>query len=449
MPLVTSSYEDNWGSDADNENGQLTHSKSRPSSALHPTHASLSATPVGSEANDIDSDSVNPQDSNRFAQESTLLEKTGWLVLRSTAKSLNNVLRNLGVTGLRVHQIYNSEVHPEWRVKCFILLYKWAPERGDLLRWNPEALSRPCVNNQRRTLEDDSGIVQDNDQVLFSCQSMDNASATQALVMAVLNITDDQFENDNDTIRFSLGDDLSRLKAYVQPMDPIVRSAAISSSLAVRNAHNKAAREQPGGHPDLLDEDGKLQSIALADEFWMYTVYIPGFRGACLHQLHGIADEPETLFLDDKESWASAALHAIQKKVVTLQDHNTPFFAFAVTSDSKRQNLTRPPRKMKMAGSDGDETESSSDRDSSQRDGSSAENRNSSQDVDSDRQDTMDEPDQEAVKDEVERIRATHNYDTFIIEMMKLMASRGDLNGLIRDYPEFGDGQSTEDEEGE
>lgn len=451
MTPANASYEDVWGSELEQENGRLTPQKSRPSYSTNQTPISPSATPGGSEANDGDTDSAYPFNTSRFSAEATLMRKTGWLVLRSTAKSLNNVLRNIGVSGLRVRQMYNAQVPADWHVESFLFLFKWAPDRGDNTKWNPETAPRTFpVPDENFPMEDDSGNVSRKNDVIFCCQFMDNASASQALIMAIMNIS--EHGEREGSVPFVLGEDLTRLKAFLKPMDPIVRGAAITSSEAVRNAHNKAAREQPGGHPELLDEDGRLHNIALADELWMYNVYIPDEKKSCVYMLHGVADEPKRLDYSDthmRGSWTSTALQAVKDEVAVLQEHNTPFLLFAITSEANSQLLPRVPWKSRKDTSDGGETESSSGRESSEegKHSSRVDNKNSPGDAEIDRPDLVDEPDQETLKEEVERIRATHNYDTFFIEFMKLMASRGDLNELIRKYPTYDEDESTEEEE--
>lgn len=451
MPPVAASYEETWGSDGDVENGQAPLHKEQGSSQPR-TPASPSVTAATSEGNEADTDTGYLPEVDRAAlAESIVLQKTGWLVLRSTAKNLNNVLSNVGVTGLRAHQMYHSEIPPEWQVKCFILLYKWAPDRGDGLKWNPEktphTFARPAGPVVK--VEDDSGRAGDMEEIMFCAQSMDNASATQAIVMSLMNLSEGGGGPASEPFR--LGEELALLKAYMKPMDPVLRTAAICSSEVVRNAHNKAAREQPGGHPDLLDEDRRLQNIILADELWMYTVVVPGEGNRWVYELLGLSDEPKVLGFCDPyimDSWTTLAMDSIEEKVATLQEHNTPFLLFAITSDMKRSSLPRVPRKTRSSADDiesssGSEQVSSEDR----KEDSSVDNRDSAGDIDSDKPENGDEVDEETIKEEVDRIRATHNYDTFFIEFMKLMASRGDLNALIREYPEYSDGLDETSEE--
>lgn len=367
--------------------------------------------------------------------ESVVLEKTGWLVLRSTANNLNSVLRNAGVTGLRVHQIYNADLPPEWHVKSFLLLYKWAPDRGDNMKWNPENMSHSFAQEDPHPNKENS--------IMFCTQSMDNASATQGLLVSVLNIARGASQS------FNLGPELTRLRAFMQPMDPILRSAAICSSEVVRNAHNKAAHEQPGGHPQMLDEDDRLQTIILADELWMYTVLLPDAAGKVVYELQGVADQAKRVGVcegTDQDDWLPHGIDFIKRKATTFQEHNTPFLFFAVVEDTPENSTVRAANKRKSTWSDGDSSSPELQQQSSEeeKEGSDVAPAESAADRDSDKPEGGDEVDGETIREEVQRIRATHNYDAFFTEFLKLLASRGDLNAMIRAQSEYGTGPESD-----
>lgn len=446
MPVARTDDE-NWASDPELGIERETPQKRRdPTNGHTPTPASpaVSGTAAGSEGNDATAQGPPSRARERHSAEPIMLQKTGWLMLRSTSHNLNNVLHHAGVTGLRVRQMYTHEVEAEWgQVRCLISLYKWAPDRGDDMKWNPEETSSSFAV-PGSIIDNSEGVQKIPEDIMFCCQVMDNASATQALLMAVMNIPEDT--DSKAPVPFKLGEDLTKLKTYLRPLDPTLRGAAISSSQVVRDAHNQAAREQPGGHPDLLDEDGRLHNISLADELWMYSVFVPGKQERWVYELHGVAERPKSAMYVDSfvtESWTAVAFEELERKVESFQEHNTPFLLFAVTSGSKPEALPPVPRKIKKVESapeseaDSDTVEESSDEG---KEGSSSGNVNSSGRDHS-------EIDEETVREEVERIRATHNYDTFFIEMMKLMASRGDLNSLIRNFPEFHDATSDEQED--
>ena len=118
-------------------------------------------------------------------------------------------------------------------------------------------------------MEDDSSRVRRHD-VLFCRQTMDNASATQALTLALLNIgergsfqsgtskptnnasskpsllptatTPTTSDSNDEHAKFDVGEKIKLLKAFIRPMDTILRAAAINSSQYMIEAHRNAAR---------------------------------------------------------------------------------------------------------------------------------------------------------------------------------------------------------------
>lgn len=368
--------------------------------------------------------------------------KTGWLLLRSTGPNLTAVLHNAGATGLTVHQMYNFHILPEWRVHCFIMLYKWSPDRGEHFRWNPQFMPSKWASHS--AMEDDSGRAASGD-IMFCGQTLDNASATQALIMAILNIPDHgggehvsrRQVDDGEWIGspFDIGPRMRVLKEFMKPMDPVIRAAVLCSSTAVREAHNSAASRQIGGHPEVLDEDCKVRSTFLADELWMYSVFVPDRNRHYVYELEGMADEAKvvaTCSMDDGESWAHIMRHPIHEKIEVFREHNTPFTLFAVTSELKPVGLPRIPRKGRPSDW---QTDSRDARTVYEKEDGEIDSTNSDEDnMDDDEDDEVDSDEDEEEKltvDEVKRRQATHNYETFFVEMMKLMASRGDINSLI------------------
>lgn len=374
------------------------------------------------------------REARQLLSEEGALRKTGWLLLRSTAPGLTDVLQYAGATGLSVRQLYQFSFDPSWLIHCFILLYKWAPDRGDSVRWNPERLAPMFAT----PVQDDSGAA-GAEHIMFCGQTMDNASATQALIMALLNIPEcgggeriihqELIGGEGVVAPFDIGEQLRILKAFMKPMDPVLRAAAMCSADVVRSAHNRAASKQLGGHPELLDEDGKVRSSLLAEELWMYSVFIPGKNNYYIYELQSMADEAkvaDTCTPENGETWTSSIEHSISKKINTFREHHTPFLLFAVTSGIKAANLPRIPRKGRQA-------EASLQEDVAlkrEQDSGSRSNFHGREDEDTGESD--EEYDEELAKEELARIRAVHNYDTFFVEMMKLMASKGHINSIIK-----------------
>lgn len=403
-----------------------------------------------------------PRPRNHPAADDIALQKTGWLVLRSTAPNLNAVLTNAGVNGLKLRQLYSCEPPTAHRIHALILLYKWSPDRGDRVKWNPENSASMFANPAPHHMQDDSAPMP-SEEIMFCNQTLDNASATQALITAVVNIVDgkgnhrvkSKDEDEAALAAFDLGDRISHLKSFLKPLDPILRSAVICSSQVVRSAHNDAARAQSGGHPELLDEDGRMQNSSFSDELWMYTIYLPGIGDKWVYEMEGIADSASVVGPCDPElgeRWIDLPFVRIEDKVDLFREHKTPFMLFSLTNDSNRSPSPKIPRKGRERNSS---TSGSKEREMNWGDASDRAKSEASVDEAVTSGDGIDEEDTpkhvegtSMSSDEVERVRAMHNYDAFFVEMMKLMASRGDINELIRErsYTEEEDEEEEEEE---
>lgn len=435
MSPVVRNDEDTWGSDPEQDVPDRSSSKPRPL-PRNSTPASPAIPSTADSESAIDDDTRRQQEM-RESTEAAVLQKTGWLLLRTTARNLNSFMRGLGVKGLKVRQLYDYDYAGPWNIHAFVLLYKWKPDRGDISRWNPSPASRLArANFQEETSEDNT----EHKDFIFCSQSLDNASSTQALVSALLNISEKgggdplQFHTQEGAIfgketNYDVGDNIRVLKSFLKPIDSVLRGAAVCSSQPVRDAHNQAARDQLGGHPNLLDEDGKLRSSLMAEEMWMYSVFLPGHQHYYVYELEGIAEGPRVCAnLDDQDMWFDTAISEVENQINVFRDHNTPFLLFTITSDIIPKNSKRRRSTGSSATNDQEEEDEIEDTFDTASSSEQDENGKSSNDGTAE----SEESDQETTREEIERIRATHNYEPFFVEMMKLMASRGDIQEMIR-----------------
>eukprot|EP00178_Gracilaria_changii_P024896 TRINITY_DN754_c0_g1_i1.p1 TRINITY_DN754_c0_g1~~TRINITY_DN754_c0_g1_i1.p1 ORF type:complete len:435 (-),score=76.55 TRINITY_DN754_c0_g1_i1:2227-3531(-) len=425
---------------ADDENGPSDNDSQSPYPAKPSSSAAtpLVATPGSTRSSESSREATEADRrvARQLLSQRGAMHKTGWLLLRTTGPNLTNVLCNTGATGLTVRQLYDFQLDRDWLLHAYILLYKWSPYRGRTSRWNPrnEAFARPSSS-----LEDDSANS-GAENLLVCGHAMDNASATHALIMALLNIPESggsTFHENGEVLReepFDVGDDIRTLKSFLKPFDPVIRAASVCSSKIVRDAHNEAARTQFGGHPELLDEDGKVRSSLLAEELWMYSVYVPGKDSEYVYEIESMSDEPRVVescgssFKNENQNWAASMRRPLLERISTFREHQTPFLLFAITSDVRHPFEPSKERKKKrkymgQGMSYQDERDAYNDSD--------------------------EETEEELAAEELKRIRAVHNYDTFFIEMLKLMASRGDILHIVRHEDDSMSSQATSEEEEE
>ncbi|CAN8062032.1 unnamed protein product [Agarophyton chilense] len=114
------------------------------------------------------------------------------------------------------------------------------------------------------------------------------------------------------------------------------------------------------------------------------------------------------------------------ERISTFREHQTPFLLFAVTSDvrapsapPKERTKKRKYMNQSMMYSEGRDSYIESD----------------------------DEAEEELTAEELKRIRAVHNYDSFFVEMMKLMGSRGDILHIVQHEENYLSSQATSEEE--
>lgn len=358
------------------------------------------------------SSSEHPDNYHKIARQSAeeaTMRKTGWLLLRTTGHNLSIVTEKAGANGLHVVQLYNKCIPSNVRPRAFLLLYKWSPDRGERIPWNAQYTRNPDIQVDgsedpevaTHSRGDSSHVVEQD--VIFCEQTMDNASATQALVLALLNIPEHGGSNTDDNHgrgdtsstnsslyhNYDIGDRLRVLKTFLKPLDPTLRAAAVSSSDVIRQAHNSAAREQ-SFLPDLLDEDGKVRTALLAEELWMFSVFVPMRGNTAVYELEGMADGAHLLAQCSEMEWVDVVTDAVTKRISMFRQHNIPFLLFALSEGqrSPAHGATHdPPDAVKQT---------------------------------------------EFCLSDEERIVAMHGYEKFFIEMLKLMASRGDIGNLIR-----------------
>ena len=151
----------------------------------------------------------------------------GWVEMESEPSFFNVMLREMGVEGVKVQEIYDLDENmlaflPE-PVHAFIFLFRYrdpdtaVQESGD------------CPNH-----------------VWFANQTPDYACATFALLNIVNNIPG-----------LHLGNELKDFKEFTATMDPLSRGDAVDSFTFVKQIHNSFARET-----DLLQADMNLWSKA-------------------------------------------------------------------------------------------------------------------------------------------------------------------------------------------
>lgn len=355
-----------------------------------------------------------------------------WPSMRTSPRSLTAIVRTLGVEGLRFDQWYDLESNVQRaRVHAFVVLYKWRVDRGDRHAWNKSHAAT-------KAKEDNSvgGGLRD---VMHVNQVLNNASATQAVVCALLNV---QPKSDDSTV--FLGDKVNSIRSFLKPLSSVLRAAVVCNSENIRVAHEAATRCESTGDTDLHS----ASDVILSDHFWLYNVFVPGKSGRWVYDLDGLADEPHVLGVCDGDedgeadntTWKDVAVEELRRRISEFQRHHAEFQIFAlVDAESKPQ-----PRRKRVVEYDNDgnivmprKTRASSvemNGESALHDGSDAGQNESVRTENGAPSETETGEFGRPWNPNVAHRIATHDYSAFFVEMMRLLASRGDLNSKISAY---------------
>jgi hypothetical protein len=369
-----------------------------------------------------DRNDVSEQEEAEDSESSVEMSADGWARLENSGRGLTAMVEAAGVRGVRVEQWYNvPQVSAGGRVFALVLLYKWGIDRGDATKWNP---SHAFVHAGEETA---GGGPRD---IMLISQLINSGSATQAIISALLNIPE---SSDMGEQQFDLGEELSLLRAFMLPMPHFVRGTAVCSSKAVRSAHDAAATKFRA--PSVADIAPEVRP---SEDLWMYSVFMPGVCGRWVYEMNGCADEPIVLGSADpdppdahpRNTWIDSALDPIMQRIEDCRTHRVRFQLFAVVDSAYDDESVNTGEDLPGAVCADNCNAMSSPRDFSAQNGdldcSGMENGNGL--IASCIRRLKSQMNQNP---ELRKTIATHNYDIFFIEMMKLMASRGDLNRFI------------------
>jgi len=260
-------------------------------------------------------------------------------------------------------------------------------------------------------------------KLFFANQVINNACATQAILSILLNSQE-----------IDIGEELRNFKQFTQEFPPELKGLAISNSELIRRTHNSFARAEPF----VLTEDSK--SVEEEDDIYHFISYIP-FEGG-LYELDGLKAGP--IFLADlkpEEDWLEKAFPVIQKRIEKYAKSEIRFNLMAIIKN-RRTIFNEHTTALKKEQSDIVHR-------ISQLSGTSA----TLMDVDTLLPSTIEECNSRLVaieteiKEEehkmameddkfknwkVENIRRKHNYIPFLVNLLKILAEKGELTHLIQ-----------------
>jgi len=268
--------------------------------------------------------------------------------------------------------------------------------------------------------EKDDRPVCDHYNLFFANQVINNACATQAILSILLNCPN-----------LGLGEELTQFKEFTREFPPDLKGLAISNSELIREAHNSFARAEP-----FVLEDSKAAEED--DDVYHFISYIP-YDGA-LYELDGLKTGPIHLGeLKSGEDWLDQVFPVIQKRIEKYSRSEIRFNLMAIIKSRKSvhlENITKLEKQREVF--QARRTELGSDQ--------------AMTDVDSDLPQSIDEVttkidkvnieikslQQKIIMEEekfknwkIENVRRRHNYIPFLVNLLKILAEKGQLVPLL------------------
>jgi len=293
-----------------------------------------------------------------------------WCLIESDPGVFTELIRGFGVENAEVEEIYSlDELSSLSPVYGLVFLFKWQAE---------EQHAGNLLNNCG--------------EIFFARQVINNACATQAIISILMNLATDEIK---------LGNTLTDFKSFCQSFDPHMKGLALSNSDQIRSVHNSFARQT------LFEYDQKQSSKD--DDVYHFVSYLP-INGR-LYELDGLQNMP----IDHGNcglEWLDSVKPIIQARMSRYTAAEVHFNLMALTA-SRQGKLERQRADLQFRLSNGEITEDVV--------------ANELQMIEAQ---LVAEADKHR-RYRVENVRRRFNYIPLIMEMLKLLAQRGQLLPLV------------------
>jgi len=324
------------------------------------------------------------------------MEGEGWCTIESDPGVFTELMEQLGVKNCQVVELYSlDDVHKFQPVHGLIFLFKW--QSGEV----------------------DNRAVDSLSDIFFANQVINNACATQALLSILLNVKG-----------VDVGEELSQLKEFSKDLPPEMKGLAIGNSDMIRKAHNSFARPEPfeyvGGTPPEDPED--------VYHFISYLHY----EGR-LFELDGLKQGPIDLGECTSQDWLEKVGPEIQKRIerysrseirfnlMALTGNRLQLFTASIADLEKERALLQEQISAAESGqpsSTDDPVEVLRERLASLE-----------QQLSVAQQGLLEEQEKRKAW-KLENVRRRHNYIPFIMQMLRILAEKGELLTLIEQAKE-------------
>lgn len=195
---------------------------------------------------------------------------TEWLELESDPGLFTLLIKDFGVSGVKVEEIYDITRTFQSTVYGFVFLFQWIEER----RARKKSLqNEDCYVTELSVLKD----------MFFAHQVVTNSCATHALLSILLNCVEGA--------GLELGHTLPRLKKFCHHLDPEMRGYAIGNMPDLAAAHNSHAKPDVLLPPPPSTKRGVVMSSSnQSSETYHFVSFVP--IGERLFELDGLKEWP-------------------------------------------------------------------------------------------------------------------------------------------------------------
>jgi len=245
--------------------------------------------------------------------------------------------------------------------------------------------------------------------VFFANQVISNACATQAILSILLNRPD-----------LDVGSELLTFKAFTQDLPSDVRGMAINNCTSIRTSHNSFARPEP------FVFEGKKATED--DDVFHFVAYVP--VDGQVYELDGLKDGPILLgACTNIESWTAVAADSIRGRIAQYSAKEIKFSLLAL-HEKPRARMERDLSTLKSREADLKAQLTDLARPADER-------ANLQQELEStipkiaQCEATLAEEDNKLRAWQVENVRRKHNYIPLAFNLLKMLASKGKLTGLV------------------
>jgi len=287
-----------------------------------------------------------------------------WCLIESDPGVFTELIHKFGVSGVQVEELWSldkelfQELHP---VFGLIFLFKWTAD-----------------DEPAGTVVQDSRL----DKIFFAKQVINNACATQAILSALMNITDPSVV---------LGPTLEELKEFCSSFDAGMKGLTLSNSDQIRTVHNSFARQT------LFEFDSK--AATKDDDVFHFVTYVP-VEGR-LYELDGLKAGPVDHGVVGGD-WVETVRPIIEARMAKYTAGEIHFNLMAVMQD-RRARYNQQLRELGGLSPDQQAVEAAR------------------------LEMLLAEEETKRSKWRSENIRRRHNYLPLIMELLRSLASRGEL----------------------